>query len=43
MGEREIERQEWERERDIGRETGWERERGKRDGVTGEKEKKLEA
>ena len=31
-----------EREREIGRETGWERERGKRDGVTGEKEKKLE-
>ena len=29
-------------EREIGRETGWERERGKRDGVTGEKEKKLE-
>ena len=26
-------------EREIGRETGWERERGKRDGVTGEKEK----
>ena len=40
MGERKIERQE--REREIGRETGWERERGKRDGVTGEKEKKLE-
>ena len=40
MGERKIERQEWERE--IGRETGWERERGEREGVTGEKEKKLQ-
>ena len=28
-------------EREIGRETGWERERGKREEVTGEKEKKI--
>ena len=28
-------------EREIGRETVWERERGKRDGVTWEKEKKI--
>ena len=32
MGERKIEGQEQEREREIGRETGWEREGGKRDG-----------
>ena len=28
-------------EREVGRETGWERERGKRDGVTGKKEKEI--
>ena len=31
MGERKIEGQEREREREIGRETGWERERGEKE------------
>ena len=44
MGEKDRKRQEWERERKIGRETGWEKERyrGEREGETGEKERDRE-